>query len=72
MGVFDSIFLGFSVALQPINLFYCFMGCLAGTLVGVLPGIGPAGAIALLLPITFRAEAVSGIIVLTAIYYGSQ
>jgi putative tricarboxylic transport membrane protein len=72
MGVLDNIFLGFSVALQPINLFYCFMGCLAGTLVGVLPGIGPAGAIALLLPITFRAEAVSGIIMLTAIYYGAQ
>ena len=72
MGILDNIFLGFSVALEPINLFYCFIGCITGTLVGVLPGIGPAGAIALLLPITFRATPVSGVIMLAAIYYGAQ
>lgn len=72
MGILDNLFLGFSVALQPINLFYCFIGCITGTLVGVLPGIGPAGAIALLLPITFRATPVAGVIMLAAIYYGAQ
>ena len=46
MGVtLDSLWLGFSVALQPSVLWYAFLGCLVGTLVGVLPGIGPLAGI---------------------------
>ena len=63
---------GFLVALQPVNLFYCFIGTLMGTLVGVLPGIGPAGAIAILLPTTFGLDPVPAIIMLAGICYGSQ
>ena len=33
----ESILTGFSVAVQPINLLFCFVGVLTGTLVGVLP-----------------------------------
>jgi putative tricarboxylic transport membrane protein len=72
MEFINNIILGFSVVLQPVNIFYCFIGCLMGTLVGVLPGIGPAGAIAILLPITFRGTPESAIIMLAAIYYGAQ
>ncbi len=63
---------GFSVALQPINLWYCFIGVLIGTLVGVLPGIGPVGAMALLLPATFKSTPEAGIIMLAGIYYGTM
>jgi len=59
------------VALQPQNLFYCFIGCLAGTMVGVLPGIGPTAAVALLLPTTFKLDPISAIIMLSGIAYGS-
>ena len=52
----DSLWLGFSVALQPSVLWYAFLGCLVGTLVGVLPGIGPLAGISILLPITFGLE----------------
>jgi putative tricarboxylic transport membrane protein len=45
---------------------------LVGTLVGVLPGIGPAGAMALLLPATFKFSSTSTIILLAGIYYGVQ
>ena len=62
---------GLMVALQPINLFYCFIGCVAGTLVGVLPGIGPTAAVALLLPTTFHLNPISAIIMLSGIAYGS-
>ena len=72
MEMIHNILFGFSVALQPANIFYCFIGCLLGTLIGVLPGIGPAGAIALLLPITFRSTPESAVIMLAAIYYGAQ
>ena len=45
---------------------------LLGQIVGVLPGIGPAAAIALLLPITFGMDATGAIIMFAGIYYGSQ
>ena len=61
-----------SVALQPINLLYCFAGVFIGTLVGVLPGIGPVAAMSLLLPVTFSAPPEAGIIMLAGIYYGSM
>ncbi len=70
MEVLDSLIYGFQVAFQPVNLIYCFTGVFIGTLVGVLPGIGPAGAIALLLPSTFHVAPVAGIIMLAGIYYG--
>ena len=72
MDVLGNILFGFSVALQPTNLFYCFVGTLIGTLVGVLPGLGPAAAIALLLPSTFHASPVSATIMLAGIYYGAM
>lgn len=55
-----------------MNLLYCFFGVAIGTLIGVLPGIGPAGAIALLLPISFHVPPISAIILLSGIYYGSM
>ncbi len=60
---------GFQVALSPINLFCCLVGVIIGTLVGVLPGIGPVGGIALLLPVTFGLEPVSGLIMLSGNTY---
>ena len=73
MGVtLDSLWLGFSVALQPAVLWYAFLGCLVGTLVGVLPGIGPLAGISILLPITFGLDATKAIVMLAGIYYGSQ
>jgi putative tricarboxylic transport membrane protein len=73
MGVtLDSLWLGFSVALQPAVLWYAFLGCLVGTLVGVLPGIGPLAGISILLPITFGLDATNAIVMLAGIYYGSQ
>ena len=70
MDPLSGVIYGFQVALEPMNLIYCFIGVFIGTLVGVLPGIGPAGSIALLLPMTFRLEPVSGIIMLAGIWYG--
>ncbi len=72
MDVLSSLFYGFSVALQPENLFYCFVGSVLGTLVGVLPGIGPVGAISILLPITFKISATGSIIMLAGLYYGAM
>src|SRR5512145_388039 len=67
-----SLIYGFNIALQPQNLFYCFIGVTMGTLVGVLPGIGPTATIALLLPATFSLNPISAIIMLSGICYGAM
>ena len=72
MDLADNLITGFSVALQPHNIFFCFIGVLIGTLIGVLPGIGPVGAMSILLPITFGISPVTAIIMLSGIYYGAQ
>ncbi len=72
MDLLNHLGIGFSVALQPENLLYCFAGVFIGTLVGVLPGIGPVGAMSLLLPSTFRATPEAAIIMLAGIYYGAM
>ncbi|MBF9034327.1 tripartite tricarboxylate transporter permease [Rhodobacterales bacterium HKCCE2091] len=63
---------GLGVVLQPEVLVYAFAGVLIGQLIGVLPGIGAITAISLLLPITFHLDAMSSMIMLAGIYYGSQ
>src|SRR3990172_1061963 len=72
MDIIHSIGLGFAVALQPVNLLYCFAGVFIGTLIGVLPGIGPVGAMSLLLPVTFQATPEAAIIMLAGIYDGAM
>jgi putative tricarboxylic transport membrane protein len=72
MDLFTKVGLGFSVALDPNNLLFCFIGVLIGTLVGVLPGLGPPATAALLLPLTFKMSPTAGIIMLAGIYYGAQ
>jgi putative tricarboxylic transport membrane protein len=67
-----SLAYGFNIALQPQNLFYCFIGVTMGTLVGVLPGIGPTATVALLLPATFKLNPVAAIIMLSGICYGAM
>jgi putative tricarboxylic transport membrane protein len=72
MEIFHSLIYGFQVALHPSNILFCGIGVLVGTLIGVLPGIGPIGAIALLLPATFKVTPTSSIIMLAGIYYGAM
>lgn len=72
METVNSLFYGLTIALQPMNLFYCFMGTLTGTLVGVLPGIGPTATIAMLLPLTYNLNHVSAMIMLAGICYGAM
>jgi len=72
LELLNHLLLGFSVALQPANLLYCFLGVVIGTLVGVLPGLGPVAAMSLLLPATFHTSPVASIIMLSGIYYGAM
>jgi putative tricarboxylic transport membrane protein len=72
MDFFANFMAGFSVALEPTNLMFCFLGVFVGTLIGVLPGIGPVGTMAILLPVTYGIAPTTAIIMLAGIYYGAQ
>jgi putative tricarboxylic transport membrane protein len=72
MEFLSNLFMAFSVACQPNNLFFCFIGVLIGTLVGVLPGLGPVATISLLLPSTFQLTPVAALIMLAGIFYGAM
>src|SRR5438105_2561280 len=72
MDALVNVMHGFAVAMQPVNLLYCFIGVFIGTLVGVLPGIGPVSAMSLLLPVTLSGTPEAGIIMMAGIYYGSM
>jgi len=67
-----NLLLGFSVALTPVNLFWCLVGVILGTMVGVLPGLGPAATIAMLLPLTLKMDHTTAIIALAGIFYGAR
>ena len=72
MGFFEHLAGGFAVALSASNLFYCAIGAILGTAIGVLPGLGPPATIALLLPVTFKMDPVSAVIMLSGIFYGAM
>ena len=63
---------GLQAALTPENLLFAAIGVLLGTFVGVLPGIGPAMAVALLLPVTYGLEPTQAFIMFAGIYYGGM
>lgn len=72
MDVWPLLLQGFQVALTPTNLMWALVGVTFGTAVGVLPGIGPAVAIALLLPLTTKIDPSGALIMFAGIYYGAM
>ncbi|GAB4074929.1 tripartite tricarboxylate transporter permease [Barrientosiimonas marina] len=73
MGVdFQNVIDGLMVSLQPGNLLWVMVGAFLGTIVGMLPGLGPATAVAVLIPITFGMNSTSALILMAAIYYGAM
>ncbi len=72
MEIWNQLLQGFATAGTPVNLLWAFVGCALGTAVGVLPGIGPATAVAMLLPITTQVEATASMIFFAGIYYGAM
>ena len=62
---------GFAAALTPYHVALMVGGVLLGILVGVLPGLGAPNGVTLLMPLTFSMEPISGIIVLSSMYWGA-
>ena len=54
MDLVSNLATGFGVAVTPLNLVYCFVGCILGTLIRVLPGNGQVATHAMMLPATYE------------------
>lgn len=72
MDVFQFLFDGFLIALQPTNLLLVTFGGILGTIVGMLPGLGPATGVAVLLPLTFSMSPTGALITMAGVYYGAM
>lgn len=72
MDVISNLASGFSAILDPTLLLVLLVGVLVGSIVGVLPGIGPVGAMAILLPISFTLDPAAGLLMTAGIFLGSQ
>ena len=68
----DAFSLGLSAAWQGQHMLLLLVGCLIGLVVGALPGLGPASAMALLLPFTVHVSPLGALMLMAAIYYGAQ
>ena len=72
MDIGNLLLQGFITAGTPVNLLWALLGCTLGTAIGVLPGIGPATAVAMLLPITLKVDPTASMIFFAGIYYGAM
>ena len=63
---------GFVTAGTPVNLLWCLLGCSIGTGRRRAARIGPATAVAMLLPITLKVEPTASMIFFAGIYYGAM
>ncbi len=57
---------------EPMRLLLCFVGSFIGLLVGALPGLGTTLAIALVLPFTYKLDALTGVLMLLCVYQGAE
>ena len=72
MENFASLLAGFQVALAPENIGVCLLGAVLGLVVGAMPGIGSLAGCALLLPLTYKFNPTTAIIMLGALYYANM
>lgn len=63
---------GFNVALSIENVGAAFLGAILGLIVGAMPGIGSLAGVALLLPLTYKFNPTTAIIMLGALYYSNM
>lgn len=71
MPQFNDIFAGFGNSLSLINIGIMFIGTAVGILFGSLPGLTAAMCIAVMIPITFGMNTVSGLLLLGSAYCGA-
>ena len=72
MESLDLLLFGFSEIVTIERIIIVFLSVFIGTMIGVLPGLGPVATMSLLLPFTYNTSLLSGMIMLSGIYYGAS
>lgn len=72
MDTLNNLLAGFAAALHVGPLLGILLGVFVGSLVGALPGIGPVGAMAVLLPLSFALDPNTGLLMIIGIFLGAQ
>lgn len=72
LDIFANLGMGFVNLLDIQVILLCAAGVVIGILGGAIPGISPSMAVALMLPLTFKMDATTGIIMLMGIYTGAN
>ena len=67
----DAILAGLNQLGQLNVLIALFAGAVSGVIIGAIPGLGPAVAIAVLLPATYTMEPLTALTLLLGIYSGA-
>ena len=70
--ILANLGMGFANLLDIQVILLCAAGVVIGILGGAIPGISPSMAVALMLPLTFKMDATTGIIMLMGIYTGAN
>lgn len=63
---------GFTVVLTIQNVLVTLLGAVLGLIVGAMPGIGSLAGVALLLPLTYKFNPTTAIIMLGSLYYANM
>lgn len=69
--MFDVVLTGFANSFMPFNFFLIIAGLTGGIVIGALPGLTATMGVALMVPVTFAMNPISGLIMLGAIYSGA-
>ncbi|PWC09263.1 C4-dicarboxylate ABC transporter permease [Brenneria roseae subsp. americana] len=67
----NDVLMAFSIVFSFDTIIVVFLGALAGILIGIIPGLTVNMGIALLLPLTYSFQGVSGILLLLGVYCGA-
>src|SRR5699024_10204114 len=70
MTPWDGLIYGLSVVFTVEHLVAALIGALLGTIMGLVPGIGPVSGAAILLPLTYVFDPLTGMIVIAGLFYG--
>lgn len=72
MENFQLLLKGFEVVFTMQNVGAALLGAVLGLIVGAMPGIGSLAGVALLLPLTYKFNPTTAIIMLGALYYSNM
>jgi len=67
----DLLLQGLTNVFAPTTIILLIAGVIVGIIIGALPGLTATMGVALFLPVTFGMDAVTGILLLIGVYFGS-